>query len=80
MGWDIHATPAYGRDYTSAAAALADWNAGKDFRDARTGQYLSIRDTALFDGPIPAHVQVWIRFDKLREIVQATCGCDTCRK
>jgi len=23
--------PAYGRDYKSKAAALADWNAGKDF-------------------------------------------------
>jgi hypothetical protein len=63
MGWDIHATPAYGRDYTSAAAALADWNAGKDFRDARTGQYLSIRDD------VPC--SVWLRFNKLREIVQA---------
>ncbi len=24
-------TPAYGRDYTSAKAAKADWDAGKDF-------------------------------------------------
>jgi len=24
--------PAYGRDYTSAADAIADWRAGKDFR------------------------------------------------
>lgn len=24
-------TPAYGRDYKSAAAAKADWNANKDF-------------------------------------------------
>jgi hypothetical protein len=23
--------PAYGRDYNSKAAAVADWNAGKDF-------------------------------------------------
>lgn len=59
---DIHAIPAYGRDYTSAAAALADWNAGKDFRDARTGQYLSIRDN------VPC--EVWLRFNKLRDIVQ----------
>lgn len=59
---DIHATPAYGRDYASAAAALADWNAGKDFRDARTGQYLSIRDN------VPCGV--WLRFNKLRDIVQ----------
>lgn len=26
-----HLTPAYGRDYTSQKAVLADWNAGKDF-------------------------------------------------
>lgn len=24
-------TPAYGRDYTSAKAAIADWRAGRDF-------------------------------------------------
>ncbi len=24
--------PAYGRDYTSKTAVLADWNAGKDFQ------------------------------------------------
>jgi hypothetical protein len=60
---DIHTVPAYGRDYRSAAAALADWNAGKDFRDAVTGQYLSIRDDVPGD--------VWIRYDKLRKIVKA---------
>ena len=27
----IEVTPAYGRDYTSAKAAKADWKAGKDF-------------------------------------------------
>jgi len=27
----ITVTPAYGRDYNSKAAAIADWNAGKDF-------------------------------------------------
>jgi hypothetical protein len=29
--------PAYGRDYKSKAAAVADWNAGKDFRIAQFG-------------------------------------------
>ena len=27
----ITVTPAYGRDYKSAAAVKTDWNAGKDF-------------------------------------------------
>ena len=29
--------PAYGRDYKSKAAVLADWNANKDFRIATFG-------------------------------------------
>jgi len=29
---DVHAVPAYGRDYKSASAVKADWLAGKDFR------------------------------------------------
>ena len=62
---ELHVTPAYGRDYKSKAAALADWNNGKDFRDSRTGQYLSIRDAK-------AHgLAVWIRYDKLRKIIRA---------
>lgn len=55
--------PAYGRDYKSKDAVLADWLAGKDFKDAITGQYLSIRDK------LP---EVWIRYDKLRKQVKAT--------
>ena len=35
--------PAYGRDYTSRKAVLADWEAGKDFQMA-LGPYCSIRD------------------------------------
>ena len=54
--------PAYGRDYKSAAAALADWQAGKDFRIALTGQYCSIRDS------IPG---VWIRYARQTKIVKA---------
>ena len=54
--------PAYGRDYKSKAAVLADWNAGKDFRIATTGQYCSIRDN------IP---DVWIRYQKQTKIVRA---------
>lgn len=59
---DIHALPAYGRDYKSKAAVLADWQAGKDFRCAVSGRYLSVRDN------LPA--QVWIRYAKLTKIVR----------
>ena len=55
--------PAYGRDYKNKDAVLADWLAGKDFKCALTGQYLSIRDN------VPG---VWIRYDKLRKQVQAS--------
>jgi len=59
---DIHATPAYGRDYKSKAAVLADWLAGKDFRCAMSGRYLSVRDE------LPN--QVWIRYAKLTKLVR----------
>jgi len=36
-------TPAYGRDYNSKDAVLADWNAGKDFK-IHNGPYCSKRD------------------------------------
>lgn len=57
----IVAVPAYGRDYKSEAEVLKDWNDGKDFRHALTGQYLSKRDQ---------QTGVWIRYHKLTEIVQ----------
>ena len=40
MSW-IEVTPAYGRDYTSAKAAKADWNKGEDFLDTVTRRYVS---------------------------------------
>jgi len=60
---DIHAIPAYGRDYKSKAAVLKDWTEGKDFQCARTGKYLSVRDE------IPG-AQIWIRYSKLRNIIR----------
>ena len=36
--------PAYGRRYETNEAALADWNAGKDFRVVGCGPYTSKRD------------------------------------
>ena len=59
---DIHALPAYGRDYKSAAAVMVDWKAGKDFQCAVTGQYLSVRDV------VPA--QVWVRYAKRTKLVR----------
>jgi len=59
---DIHATPAYGRDYKSKAAVLSDWLAGKDFRCAVSGRYLSVRDE------LPN--QVWIRYAKLTKLAR----------
>jgi hypothetical protein len=38
-------TPAYGRDYKSKAAVLADWIGGKEFLTSN-GKYCSIRDFA----------------------------------
>lgn len=42
--------PAYGRDYKSKAALLADWEAGKDFLASGipVHGYTSIRDTDQF--------------------------------
>jgi hypothetical protein len=39
----ITISPAYGRDYTSKAKALADWDANKDFviQDMRLSGYVS---------------------------------------
>jgi hypothetical protein len=41
--------PAYGRDYSNETGAVADWNAGKDFRimdrsSTWDGRYTSVRD------------------------------------
>ena len=43
----ISVFPAYGRDYKSRAALIADWQAGKDF-NSNLG-YLSIRDVDALD-------------------------------
>ena len=66
MAW-LTVTPAYGRDYTNQAQVRADWEAGKDFQDTATGQYLSIRD-AQKDPDMHVHV----RYAKLRKITQVT--------
>jgi len=59
---DVHAMPAYGRDYKSADAVIADWKAGKDFLDPLEGFYFSIRDSR--------PQQVWVRYDKRTKLVR----------
>lgn len=67
LGNSITISPAYGRDYRTAAEAIADWRAGRDFSiGGPGGPYCSIRD-------IPALPQVRtvrIRFAKLRKLVE----------
>jgi len=61
-------TPAYGRDYTSKKAALADFMAGKDFRDMSfdgNGGYINRAD-------IPKGAQVNIRYKRLTQVCVTT--------
>jgi hypothetical protein len=63
--------PAYGRDYTSKASALADWKDGKDFRIADMshhddGRYLSSRDAGALQAGRITHVH--IRYRKLTQV------------
>lgn len=46
--------PAYGRIYLTTDAAMADWNAGKDFRVYPTGSYTSIRDISVLKSQLSA--------------------------
>ncbi|HEY1700743.1 MAG TPA: hypothetical protein VGG75_13605 [Trebonia sp.] len=55
--------PAYGRDYKSKAAVLADWNAGKDFQindmsSPDDGRYINKLDK-------PAGVTLSVRYKNL---------------
>jgi len=52
----VVAWPAYGRDYTSKKAVLADWKAGKDFRTDEG--YVNINDK-------PANVTLEVRYKRL---------------
>jgi hypothetical protein len=64
----ITLTPAYGRDYTSKAKAIADWEAGKDFilndfESRWNGKPVNISQ-------LPG--KVLIRYGKLRKVTQYT--------
>lgn len=60
--------PAYGRDYTSKAKVLADWNANKDFRIATfgpdMGRYINKADAS--------GLTIMIRYQRDTKIMQVT--------
>lgn len=63
----LHLVPAYGRDYTTSAAALADWKQGKDFQimdisSPYYGAYCSCRDFTRAES-------VLIRYNRLADFV-----------
>lgn len=58
-------TPAYGKDYKSQKEVKEAWARGDDFKDARTGLYMSIRDVA----NEPADVHIEVRYANLRKVV-----------
>jgi hypothetical protein len=60
-------TPAYGRDYKSAKAVKADFDANKDFEVAdlfsgTSGRYINKEQ-------IPAGTRVTLRYDRLMKLV-----------
>ena len=62
---DLELTPAYGRDYTSAKAVKADWEAGKDFKIATFGSNMG-RYVNKDDAPKGATLQ--IRYKRLTQV------------
>lgn len=61
-------TPAYGRDYKSAKAAKADWQAGRDFI---INDFFSPYDGKPCNKQDMEGRQVMLRFDNLRKVAQA---------
>jgi len=49
--------PAYGRQYATKSAAVNDWFMGKDFIDAESHRYTSVRD---IDVLIADRLGVWL--------------------
>lgn len=58
---NIHLTPAYGRDYKSQAALLADWNSHKDFILNHGGQ-----STYANKASFPHPVNIQFRYNSLK--------------
>lgn len=61
----ITVIPAYGRDYKNQKDAQADWDAGKDFAETRTRQYIN-KSQAKEMG-----LSVTIRYNKLQRVMTA---------
>jgi hypothetical protein len=59
----VEAVPAYGRDYTKQGDVKADWNAGMDFQDALTRQYLNKQDADSMG------LKVIVRYARLMKVV-----------
>jgi len=63
----IHASPAYGRDYTTQKAVRADWEAGKDFtmQGLHRG-YINKADAENYGVP---EGSIMIRYNRLQKFV-----------
>lgn len=59
-------TPAYGRDYKSKAAVIADWQAGKDFMDQ---SFDCPRPIACNRESFPTGTRCEIRYARLTKLV-----------
>lgn len=73
--WRLTVTGAYGRDYKTAAAAVADWLAGKDFLILTPGyhSYINLADARYQSVP---ENDIRIRFNAKEDYVdiEATSG------
>jgi hemolysin-activating ACP:hemolysin acyltransferase len=67
MATTITVIPAYGRDYKSKAAALADWNADKDFIVQGLAGHGQATNKADMDRLFPED-KVRIRYDKAMKV------------
>jgi hypothetical protein len=65
MNFTPTVTPAYGRDYKSAKAARADWNADKDF----ILQDISSRWDGMLCNRQDLHGPVKLRYGKLAKVI-----------
>jgi len=64
---DIVLLPAYGRNYRSGKAALADWQANKDFMIATVGPSMNRYVSKASADP---SWRIWIRYGRARRIVR----------
>jgi hypothetical protein len=67
MNYITTVTPAYGRDYATAAAACADWDSGKDFIRQEPGHCYDGKAINKADAD-RAYLTVQIRFSAMRKV------------